>query len=551
MQMNDRSTAESLPEVLDQALARLQAGESVEACLSAYPQHARDLEPLLRTGDIVHAQAAAPLPAEMEAWLSIGKRDFVALAAQMAPKSAQAARPRQAAKPSTQAQFDDVLDETLLRIARGEPASKYMADYPEHAAALDPLLRLGSHLRASAAMPLPAELEAWLPTGKRDFMAIAEQMAPRYAQRRRRAAARKLTAQRAGAAVAVVALMLGAVDTASAQSLPGDTLYTWKRAHENISLALTADPRERGQLFVEYAGRRLQEFNTLVATGSEVDSTLVAETLDSLLDNVQGALTTSQETQAPSVAPEVQQLLNETKSAISQAAVVAPDAIPVLDDARARADVLNQNIVTADAASTPTNTATPTSTATATDAGGGAAGGGDGSGSTAAPTSSVFSPPVATAVPPSATSPLGGPAPTLAAGNTAVPAASPTTAPPNTPTINPATVIPPTSGPTSAPSTTPTDAPAPPTASPTVAPTSIPTNTVVPSATPLPITDVPTVEPPPPTLTPRPTRPPLPTDTPVPPTDTPVTPTDTPVPPPTDTPEPAATAVVPDISPTP
>ena len=80
MQMNDRSTTESLPEVLDQALARLKAGESVEACLSAYPQHARDLEPLLRTGNSLNVEAATQLPPEMDEWLATGARDFAALA---------------------------------------------------------------------------------------------------------------------------------------------------------------------------------------------------------------------------------------------------------------------------------------------------------------------------------------------------------------------------------------------------------------------------------------------------------------------------------------
>src|SRR5215212_9387037 len=114
MQMNDRSTTESLPEVLNQALARLKAGESVEACLNAYPQHARDLEPLLRTSDLMIAQAATPLPPEMDEWLATGARDFAALAAQMAPGATNRARRARGRKsavpaPTAQARFAEIL----------------------------------------------------------------------------------------------------------------------------------------------------------------------------------------------------------------------------------------------------------------------------------------------------------------------------------------------------------------------------------------------------------------------------------------------------------
>jgi hypothetical protein len=98
MQMKERSLAPGLPEVLDQALARLQAGESVEACLDAYPQHATVLEPLLRAGDLLNAQAAISLPPEMDTWLATGAHDFAAIAAQLAPKYT---KPLQTTRPSS------------------------------------------------------------------------------------------------------------------------------------------------------------------------------------------------------------------------------------------------------------------------------------------------------------------------------------------------------------------------------------------------------------------------------------------------------------------
>ena len=86
MQFEDRSVTKGLPDALDQALARLKAGESVEGCLAAFPQYAAALEPLLRAGDRLWASAAEPLPVDLEHWLPIGARDFAAIAEQLAPK---------------------------------------------------------------------------------------------------------------------------------------------------------------------------------------------------------------------------------------------------------------------------------------------------------------------------------------------------------------------------------------------------------------------------------------------------------------------------------
>ena len=529
MQMKERSLAPGLPEVLDQALARLQAGESVEACLDAYPQHATVLEPLLRAGDLLNAQAAISLPPEMDTWLATGAHDFAAIAAQLPPKYTkplQTTRQRIRAGAPAQQPFDDILDFTIARAGTGTPLAACLAEFPDHAPALEPLLRLSTRLHAAAATPLPAELAAWLPTGRREFMALAEQMAPRYAQQRRRSAARRLTAQRAAIAVLVVAVTMGAVDSASAQSLPGDTLYPWKRARENIELALVADPAQRSQMLVEFADRRLTEFNTLVAAGHTIDSAVVAETLNSLLDNVQGALAVDQRAPQAGVTPRVKQILAETRSAITQASTSATSTPPALNDALARADQIAQEIP-----AVPTTTALPPGSAPtdAPSAIGGPSNGGNGRPQpTTAPVGGQQNTnPTLTPAPTAVGAPAATPVPT-SGGATASPLPL-TDVPANTATPDPATAIPPTAEPSVVPTAGATNTP------PAENPTGTATEQPVPTATGVPVTEVPT-EPPPPTVPPtaRPTRPPLPTDTP---TDVPTsTPTDAPTDTPTDAP---------------
>ena len=538
MQIMERSQSESLPEILDQALLQLQGGASVEECLNAYPQHAAALEPLLRTSDLLYAQATTPLPAEMDDWLATGALDFAAIAAQMAPKYAkppQTIRQRVRATAQAQQQFDDILDLTLARARQGESLSETLAEHPAHIAALEPLLHLGARLQAEASAPLPAEMQSWLPTGRHEFMALAEQMAPRYARQRRRAAVRKLTAQRAAAAVVVVAITMGAVDSVSAQSLPGETLYTWKRTKEDISLALVADPGQRSQMLLEYANRRLDEFNTLVQQQpEEVTSSLISETLNSLLSSAQQALSSNPQTNVTDVRPELRTLLDKTKLAVQQAAPLLPESQPELSQVAVRADQLVSEIPSAP----PTLAEQPTSspeTDTATSTAGSSGGSGGKPQPSSAPTAG--SPALNATATPVPTSPAAATAQPSPIGATSVPI-GPTSVPIASATPDPATALPPTLPPSPVPTDVPSDSTTVPSVEPSVEPSAEP----IPTATAVPVTEVPS-EPPPPTVPPtsRATRTPptiTPTDTPTDvPTETPTdTPTDVPTETPTDTP---------------
>lgn len=453
MQMKDRSLSEGLTDTLDQALARLRAGDSVEACLEAAPEHGRALEPLLRAGDLLYAEAATPLPTEMDDWLAIGAHDFAAIATQMAPRHAKPPQTsRQHARAAAQARqhLDDALDQAIAQLRRAAPAEPSTTT-----PALEPLVQIAARVQTSASAPLPADLAAWLPQGRHEFLAIAEQLAPRVAQQRKRAAARRLTAQRAAAAVLVVSVMMSAVDSASAQSLPGDTLYPWKRTHENISLALTADPAARSQLLVSYADRRLDEFNRLVESPASADTELLAATLNDLLENVQGAIVADRQAPQVNLKQQTAQLIARTNAVLDQASVAAPSASSVIAAAAPRVNALQEEIaqLPTETAVEPTNTTVPpTDTVVPTSTFDDSGGGGPRSTSTPLPTelpSATLQPTVAG---------LPSPTPTVAGTTTAQPLPA-TAVPTNTATPNPITAIPPTVPPTDVPTDTPTETP--------------------------------------------------------------------------------------------
>jgi len=73
--------------------------------------------------------------------------------------------------------------------------------------------------------------------------------------------------RRLSVAVAVVAALVavvGLLNVASRDALPGDNLYAVKRGSEQVQLALTFDPQERGYAMLHHAETRLDEVTVLV-----------------------------------------------------------------------------------------------------------------------------------------------------------------------------------------------------------------------------------------------------------------------------------------------
>lgn len=73
----------------------------------------------------------------------------------------------------------------------------------------------------------------------------------------------------AASAVIATALGLGGVTSASASTIPGDTLYPVKRAAERVELAFHRDLADRGAFKLELAERRLDEARELSKRGSD------------------------------------------------------------------------------------------------------------------------------------------------------------------------------------------------------------------------------------------------------------------------------------------
>jgi hypothetical protein len=122
-----------------------------------------------------------------------------------------------------------------------------------------------------------AELRAELVAAAHRELPSSGDPAPRAA-RPQRSRYRRMGLAAATGAFVVVGGTTG-IASASADALPGDLLYPVKRGVEQIDLALTTDPTERGRLELELADTRLEEVGLLLDSGDPVAEALVAETL--------------------------------------------------------------------------------------------------------------------------------------------------------------------------------------------------------------------------------------------------------------------------------
>jgi hypothetical protein len=66
--------------IIDTALADMRAGVSVDECLRRYPDHAAELEPILRAAAAISREAAAPLPPALEQWFASGRGEIARIA---------------------------------------------------------------------------------------------------------------------------------------------------------------------------------------------------------------------------------------------------------------------------------------------------------------------------------------------------------------------------------------------------------------------------------------------------------------------------------------
>ncbi|MFA5316849.1 MAG: DUF5667 domain-containing protein [Dehalococcoidales bacterium] len=183
--------------------------------------------------------------------------------------------------------FNDILDACLEGLSRGDTPEQCLANYPEQAAQLEPLLRTAAMVRVTTSiMPRPeSRAQGWQQLSKALREARPQRTSFFYAMPRW--------------AVAIVAFIIilaagGGTAGAAAGSLPDSFLYPVKLATERVQISLAFSDLSKTELYVRLADRRVNEITSMVEKGNTENLAGVAQRLDELLVSIAGPPLTTQ-----------------------------------------------------------------------------------------------------------------------------------------------------------------------------------------------------------------------------------------------------------------
>jgi hypothetical protein len=272
---------------------------------------------------------------------------------------------------------------------------------------------------------------------------LRQQVAAQHHRQRSRSSARPVwrgALRYAAVLLLVIVLALTGLTRASADTLPGDQLYSVKRTVEDVRLTLAPTDSQAG-LHVDFAGRRINEFETLLAKRNRYYPRALADA-SSELNSALNLLADGHGSRAK-LDPKVISLAHQQASLVEQANALdlSQAQQQQLEQIAASNKVIQQRLATegtvpgfvpdatATPTATPTLTPTPTETATPT--------------ATPTPTSTPTATPTATPTPTPTRTPTATPTLTLTPSHTSSPDASL-----NSQSVGPATRTPPGHGPT-------------------------------------------------------------------------------------------------------
>lgn len=180
--------------------------------------------------------------------------------------------------------FEQILDECLARLHGGSSLDECLAQYPEYAELLHPLLLTAQRLQTiQKSLPAQERMDAGRArmlaavnhrkSQKSFTLPVSNGLFSRYTAQIRQVyealvnKEKGMLALPVRAAVSlVVALLIGGMLTvgASANALPGDALYGVKLAWENVRMVLTLREQAREQLDQQIQQQREEEIRSLI-----------------------------------------------------------------------------------------------------------------------------------------------------------------------------------------------------------------------------------------------------------------------------------------------
>jgi hypothetical protein len=173
-------------------------------------------------------------------------------------------------------EFNNILNECLELLFKGETIDLCLKSYPEQAAELEPLLQTALVARRVATIQPRADFKA---RARYQFRSALKESAPRSRP--------SLGWLPQWATVGIIALVIllagGGTVVAAGNSMPDNLLYPVKLATEQVRLMLTSSPMGKAKLCAEFADRRVAEIVYMANKGDVHQVELITRRLDERL----------------------------------------------------------------------------------------------------------------------------------------------------------------------------------------------------------------------------------------------------------------------------
>jgi len=177
-------------------------------------------------------------------------------------------------------EFENIFDDCLERLARGDTLMQCLESHPEQAEQLEPLLRMAQTAReTSAILPHP------------DFRARARyefHSALQEAVSKKRPSLFGLRTRLVTAMVALSIILVsgGGTVVMASSSMPDNPLYPLKLASEEVQMVLTPSDIDKAEVCFMQADRRVDEIVYLADKGDAQQVDVAAERLDECLETL-------------------------------------------------------------------------------------------------------------------------------------------------------------------------------------------------------------------------------------------------------------------------
>lgn len=172
--------------------------------------------------------------------------------------------------------IEEILDRLIAEINKGKSVEDCLREYREYAAELRPLLELFEQIRG---LPMPEPDSRRVASTQRKARTLIEEKRKVKSFSIRDIFVLRPALVRITAVVLLVLLATVTTVMLSADSLPGDALYSVKLLAEDVQYFLTFDAEGKARLHLMFADRRTNEFACLVQPGVPIDRDLLADML--------------------------------------------------------------------------------------------------------------------------------------------------------------------------------------------------------------------------------------------------------------------------------